>query len=106
MLWAGLARAEKVAEFDRAHLATGGRIGLVQDERATIVVSAEQPPVTIFTVIDFSLGHLARPRFPSALASCVPGRMASPGGFGGSACPGLQADLVVQLRPDDEGSRL
>ncbi len=32
----------------------------MQDERAAIVVSAEQPPVTIFTVIDFSLviGHL------------------------------------------------
>ena len=60
MLRAGLARAEKIAEFDRAHLAAGGRIGLVQDERAAIVVSAEQPPVTIFTVIDFSLviGHL------------------------------------------------
>jgi hypothetical protein len=60
MLRAGLACAEKVAEFDRAHLAAGGRIGLVQDERAAIVVPAEQPPVTIFTVIDFSLvvGHL------------------------------------------------
>src|SRR5712671_3703572 len=60
MLRAGLACAEKIAEFDRAHLAAGGRIGLVQDERAAIVVSAEQPPVTIFTVIDFSLviGHL------------------------------------------------
>jgi hypothetical protein len=60
MLRAGLACAEKVAEFDRAHIAAGGRIGLVQDERAAIVVPAEQPPVTTFTVIDFSLaiGHL------------------------------------------------
>src|SRR5712675_2514737 len=63
MLRAGLACAEKVAEFDRAHLAAGGRIGLVQDECAAIVVSAEQPPVTIFTVMDFSLviGHLGSP---------------------------------------------
>jgi|ERR1700731_224545 hypothetical protein len=60
MLRAGLAWAEKVPEFNRCHLAAGRQIGLVQNERAAIVVPAEEPPVTIFTVINFPLaiGHL------------------------------------------------
>jgi hypothetical protein len=55
MLRAGLTCAEKVAEFDWGHLPAGREIGLVHDEGATIVVPAEQPPVAIFTVINFSL---------------------------------------------------
>jgi hypothetical protein len=80
MLGAALTGAEKVAEFDRGQLAAGGKIGLVQDDRATVLLSAEKPPVTIFTLIDLSLaiGHMSasacgnnrpRPEFvPQALA--------------------------------------
>jgi hypothetical protein len=48
MLGAAFTSAEKVAEFDRGHLAAGGKIGLVQDDRATVLLSAEKPPVTLF----------------------------------------------------------
>src|ERR1700682_4566911 len=63
MLRAGLACAEKVPEFDGCHFAAGRQIGLVQNKRAPIVVPAEEPSVTIFTVIDFSLAirHLRPP---------------------------------------------
>jgi hypothetical protein len=55
MLRASFTGAEKVTEFDRRHPTAGGEIGFVQDKRAPIVVSAEKPPVAVFTVVNLTL---------------------------------------------------
>jgi hypothetical protein len=55
MLRSGPPRAEKFPDFDRGHLAAGGKIGLVQNERAPVLVSVEKPSVTIFAMVDLSL---------------------------------------------------
>src|SRR3954462_13072319 len=61
MLGPSVTSAEEVAEFDRGHLAARGKIGLVQNERAPVVVSAEKPSVAFFAVVDLSpaLRHMS-----------------------------------------------
>src|SRR5664280_1998928 len=61
MLRAGFTGVEKVAQFYWRDLTAGGVVGLVHNERATVVSPREQPLIAIFTMIDFSLvvGHSA-----------------------------------------------
>jgi hypothetical protein len=55
MLGARFASSEKVSEFNRGHLAAGRNIGFVQNKGPTVIGSAQQPTITIFAGVNFSL---------------------------------------------------
>jgi hypothetical protein len=55
MLGARFASSEKVSELNRGHLAAGRNIGFVQNKGPTVIGSAQQPTITIFAGVNFSL---------------------------------------------------